>query len=173
MTSPTSAGSDGTTAAPGSGAAVTTQVAIGPVEAEAAAAVQVGLGTAHAAVWGYGLISAYNPEDSSLIRACKRANEQIRDSTNDLLSSVGVEPIPPEPAYAVPVAVTDRPTAVKLATVIEKDCTNAWRAVIGSTDNVGLRRFALTALSDSAVRLAGWRAVLGQTPTTVPFPGAE
>jgi hypothetical protein len=156
-----------------SGAAVTTEVNIGTIETEAAQAVQVGIGSAHAAVWAYGLISAYDTDDGNLIRSCRLANEQVRDSANDLLSSVGVEPVRTEAAYKVPIAVIDTGTAQRLAVIIEKDCTNAWRAVVGSTDNYQLRRFALTALSDAAVRLTGWRAIAAQPPITVPFPGNE
>ncbi len=158
---------------PGSGAVVTTQVDIGSVEGDAAQAVQVGLGTAHAAVWAYGLVSAYDRDDIALARRNRVANEQIRDTTSDLLSSIGVEPIATEVAYRLPVVVTDRPTALQVAMAIERDATNAWRAVIGSTGNSQLRRFALTALSDAAVRLTGWRVLAGVTPGTVPFPGDE
>lgn len=184
MTAPTTpAGADGADGAtpgasvsvvPGSaGAVVTTQVNIGTVEPEAVAAVQIGLGTAHAAVWAYGLISAWDGDDLAMIRQNRLSNEQIRDSTSDLLSSVGAEPVPTEVAYQLPVVVSDRTTALQVAVAIEKDATNAWRAVIGATGNYQLRRFALTALSDAAVRLAGWRVVSGVAPATVPFPGDE
>jgi hypothetical protein len=183
--SPDAASSSGSTATTGSvdstatvvpgsvGAVVTTQVTIGAIESEAAQAVQVGIGAAHAAIWTYGLISAYDSDDSSTIRADRLANEQVRDSANDLLSSVGVEPVRTEAAYKLPIVVGDKATAQQVAVVVEKDCTNAWRAVIGSTDNYQLRRFALTALSGAAVRLTGWRVLAGQPPTTVPFPGNE
>jgi hypothetical protein len=183
MTAPsTPAGSEGATpgsdasvsVVPGSGGAVvTTQVNIGTVETEAVAALQIGLGTAHAAVWAYGLISAWDGDDLALIRQDRLANEQIRDSTSDLLSSVGAEPVPTEVAYQLPVVVNDRVTSLQVAVAIEKDATNAWRAVIGSTANYQLRRYALTALSDAAVRLTGWRVLAGATPATVPFPGDE
>ncbi len=159
---------------PGSGGAVvTTRVDIGSVEPDAVTAVQTGLGTAHAAVWAYGLIRAWDGDDLALIRQCRLANEQIRDSTSDLLSSVGAQPIATEVAYQLPVVVNDRVTALQVAVLIEKDATNAWRAVVGSTANNQLRRFALTALSDSAVRLTGWRVLAGVAPSTVPFPGDE
>ena len=155
------------------GAVVTTRVDIGSVEPDAVSAVQTGLGTAHAAVWAYGLISAWDSDDLDLIRQCRLANEQIRDSTSDLLNSVGADPVRTEVAYQLPVVVTDRTTALQVAVAIEKDATNAWRAVVGATDNDQLRRFALTALSDSAVRLTGWRRIAGVSPSTVPFPGNE
>ncbi len=183
MTAPTSDSTSGSgtnaaettsTLVPGStGAVVTAEVTIGAIEAEATQAIQVGIGAAHAAVWAYGLISAWDNDDIGVIRADRLANEQVRDSANDLLGSVGVEPVRTEAAYKLPIAVTDKATAQQIAVVIEKDCTNAWRAVVGSTDNYRLRRFALTALSDAAVRLTAWRILAAQSPTTVPFPGDE
>ncbi len=157
----------------GSGGVVTTALNIGPIEAEAASAVQGGLAAAHAAIWTYGLISAYDPDDIGTIRAARQGNTQIRNAATDLLRTAGVEPVRTEAAYAVPVAVTDRPTALQLAIVVEKDCTNAWRAVVGTTDNLQLRSYALSALSDAAVRLTGWRVLAGVAPATVPFPGNE
>jgi hypothetical protein len=58
-----------------------------------------------------------------------------------------------------------------LAQDIETDAAAAWRVVIGSTDDAELRGFALTGLSDAAVRLAMWKQVSGASPTTIPFPG--
>ena len=176
MTTPTAPDSGSTTAAvvPGStGAVVTTTVSIGTLEPEAVAAVQVGLGTAHAAIWTYGLISAYDPTDIDVIRANRLANSQIRESTNDLLRSAGVTPIRTEVGYHVPVPVTDQPSAQQLAIAIEKDSTNAWRAVVGNTDNYALRKFALIALTGASVRLTQWRRLAGVAPSTVPFPGDE
>ncbi len=155
------------------GAVVTTKLTIGTIEPEAAAAVQIGLGAAHAAVWSYGLISAYDPDNSSVIRDDQLAYITLRDTTTDLLRSVGVDPVRTEAAYQVPVVVTDAASARLLAALVEKDVTNAWRAVIGSTDNYELRKFALLALSAAAVRLTRWRTLAGFTPTTVPFPGNE
>ena len=64
-----------------------------------------------------------------------------------------------------------RRTALQLAQDIETDAAAAWRVVIGSTDDAELRGFALTGLSDAAVRLAMWKQVVGPRPSTVPFPG--
>ena len=45
-----------------------------------------------------------------------------------------------------------------------------WRT--DATDDVAVRRTALTALTDSAVRATGWRVLLPVAPATVPFPGS-
>ena len=75
-------------------------------------------------------------------------------------------PTAPEPAaaYQVSVAVTDAESALQLAQDIETDAAAAWRVVIGSTDDAELRGFALTGLSDAAVRLAMWKQVVRRRP---------
>ena len=118
-------------------------------------------------------ISAYDPDDSSVIRANRLAYVALRDTTTDLLRTAGAEPVRTEAAYQVPVVVVDKPTAQQLAVAIEKDVTNAWRAVVGATDNVELRKYALLALSAAAVRLTQWRQLAAVNPITVPFPGDE
>ena len=181
-TTPAAAGTDGgstdssitaTVESASAGAVVTTKLTIGTIEPEAADAVQNGLAAAHASIWSYGLISAYDPDNSSLIRDNQIAYAALRDTTTDLLRSVGVDPVRTEAAYQVPVVVADPATARQVAIAVEQDMTNAWRAVIGSTDNYELRKFALLALSASAVRLTQWRTIAGVTPSTVPFPGDQ
>ncbi len=63
------------------------------------------------------------------------------------------------------------PSGRQLAQDIESDAAAAWRVVLGSTDDPELRGFALTGLSDAAVRLAMWKRVVGAIPSTVPFAG--
>jgi hypothetical protein len=94
-----------------------------------------------------------------------------RDATTARLIQGGATAPEPAAAYQVSVAVTDAPSALTLAEDIETDAAAAWRVVIGSTDDAELRGFALTGLSDAAVRLAMWKQVAGTNPATVPFPG--
>jgi len=42
---------------------------------------------------------------------------------------------------------------------------------VATTDDVAVRRAALVALSDAAVRATRWRLALHTSPATVPFPG--
>jgi len=47
----------------------------------------------------------------------------------------------------------------------------AWRAVAEQAKSTQDRAFAVTALTECAVRAARWRQVLNAWPLTVPFPG--
>jgi hypothetical protein len=67
------------------------------------------------------------------------------------------------------VAVAARAPAVSLASGEE-----AWRCVarlVGGTDDVELRRLALSGLQETAVRAATWRELGGTGPVTVALPG--
>ena len=94
-----------------------------------------------------------------------------RDATTARLIQGGAAAPEPAAAYQISVPVTDAGSALALAQDIETDAAAAWRVVIGSTDDAELRGFALTGLSDAAVRLAMWKQVVGTVPSTVPFPG--
>jgi len=132
---------------------------------------QNALAAEQAAVWAYGLVAAYAREDAAMIDENRSGHLLRRDATAARLVASGAEAPPPAPAYQVSVNVVDVPTARQLAQDIESDAAAAWRVVIGSTDDPELRGFALTGLSDAAVRLAMWKRVAGINPTTVPFPG--
>jgi hypothetical protein len=179
MTSPTppaeSAGSDASSAAPGSAvssvSAVPTTPPPGPLAPDATVALQAALAAEQAAVWAYGLVAAYARDQADLIAQARSGHLLRRDATTARLVEGGASAPEPAAAYQVSVAVTDANTALQLAQDIETDAAAAWRVVIGSTDDAELRGFALTGLSEAAVRLALWKQVLGTTPMTLPFPG--
>jgi len=54
---------------------------------------------------------------------------------------------------------------------LEEGAAAAWRYAVAATDDVAVRRAALVALSDAAVRATRWRLALHTSPATVPFPG--
>jgi len=132
---------------------------------------QSALATEQAAVWAYGLVAAYARDQAAMVADARSGHLLRRDATTARLVQGGATPPEPAAAYQVSVPVTDAPSAMQLAQDIETDAAAAWRVVIGSTDDAELRGFALTGLSDAAVRLAMWKQVAGQNPTTVPFPG--
>ncbi len=78
----------------------------------------------------------------------------------------------PDAAYALPYAVTDRTTALKLATDLEDGAARAWYAAIGVSTGED-RTLAANALIDCAVRATHWRRLAGAKPTTMTFPGAR
>jgi hypothetical protein len=139
---------------------------------DAASATQDALGAEHAALWVYGLVSAFlNGYDAS-VQECKNAHRARRDATELLLSGAGQGPRSAEPAYVTPQPVTDQASAIAVIVVAESDCTVAWRAVLERTDDKTLRAAALDGLRDAAVRATRWRVAGGQSPATPPLPGA-
>jgi hypothetical protein len=143
----------------------------GPLAPDALAALQSALAAEQAAVWAYGLVAAYARDQAAMIAEARSGHLLRRDATTARIIQGGATAPEPAAAYQVSVGVTDSASALQLAQDIETDAAAAWRVVIGSTDDAELRGFALTGLSDAAVRLAMWKQVSGASPTTIPFPG--
>jgi hypothetical protein len=144
----------------------------GPLPPDAVDAVQAALGAEHAAIWVYGLVSAFLPADlSAPVNEGITAHRARRDATERLLDSVGVLPRPAEAAYLPPSPVNNRNSAVSVLVTAEVDASIAWRAVLDRTDDPALRQSALDALTSSAVRATRWRKVVGTQPATPAMPG--
>ncbi|RIJ70214.1 DUF4439 domain-containing protein [Nakamurella silvestris] len=150
---------------------VASSQAPGAIEERALKLLRAAVSVEHAAIWAYGLISAYSAKDADLIRTNRNGHIFRRDAANDRIAAAGGEPVQPRAAYNLPVDVVDVESARQLARIAESDCAKAWRAVVGGTDSPDLRTFALSGLSDSAVRLAMLRKLSKLTPFTTPFPG--
>jgi hypothetical protein len=128
------------------------------------------LEAAHAAVYGYGVLGARL--DEAARRAALAAfdvHRARRDALAAQLRARGTEPEPGLPAYDV--AVADAPAAVALAVRLEEGMALRWRDLVGGTDDVELRRLALSGLQETAVRAATWRELGGTGPVTVALPG--
>jgi hypothetical protein len=135
-------------------------------------AVQAALGAEHAALWVYGLVSAFLPDSfNAAVTEGTTGHRARRDTTELLLADAGKTPQPAEPAYVPPQPVTDQKSAIAVLVIAESDTTVAWRAVLERTDDADLRRSALEALTAAAVRAVRWRRAAGQTPAAPPFPG--
>ncbi|MGB3440467.1 MAG: ferritin-like domain-containing protein [Actinophytocola sp.] len=156
MTSPTPPPSQGPTSLPD----------------DAAQATQDALSAEHAALWVYGLVSAFLPADyGTALQEASNAHRARRDATELLLSGAGQSPRSAEAAYVPPQPVTDQATAIAVLVVAETDVTVAWRAVLERTDDKTLRAAGLAGLTDAAVRATRWRRAAGLTPATPPLPG--
>lgn len=140
--------------------------------ADSVSATQDALGAEHAAIWVYGLVSAFLKGYDAAVQECKNAHRARRDATELLLSGAGQSPRSAEPAYVTPQPVTDQASAIAVIVVAESDATVAWRAVLERTDDRTLRAMALDGLRDAAVRATRWRIAGGQTPATPALPGA-
>ena len=137
---------------------------------EALQAVQEALAAEHAAVWTYGLVSAFVQRADRTAEGAN-AHRARRDATERLLRDAGQEPVPPSAAYLPPAPVTDAASSVAALVAVESDCCVAWRGVLERTDDQNLRRSALDALSTSAVRATRWRKAGGLAPAGLVLPG--
>ena len=135
-------------------------------------AMQAALGAEHAAIWVYGLVSAFLPSDlNQAVSEGMTAHRARRDATARLLTAAGLSPKPAEAAYMPPKPVDSRDSAIAVLVTAESDLTVAWRAVLDRSDDPALRRSALDALTNAAVRATRWRKKAGTTPVATALPG--
>lgn len=157
---------------PGEDAAVDPAKAPKP-PAGAGDALQDALAAEHAAVWVYGLVTAFLPatyQGSATDGATEHRTR--RDACERMLASAGVTAKPAQPAYVPPKPVTDGKSAMAVVATAEADVATAWRGVIERTDDRGLRAFASLALTGSARRCTRWRIAAGEQPGAPALPGA-
>ncbi len=139
---------------------------------ETTEAVQQALAAEHAAIWVYGLVSAYLPAAfTSAVARGTAEHVKRRDVCERMLSAAGQPPTGPEAAYVPPKPVTDANSAMELVATSESDVTAAWLGVIDRTDDTALRTTALNALIGSARRGTAWRAESGAKPVAIAMPG--
>lgn len=135
-------------------------------------ALQQALTCEYAAVYAYGLLAAHGAEGWRTMIADQTASHRVRrDATIDALHAAGVTPQPPQAAYTPPHPVTDPASAAQLGVTVETDTTMAWRSVAEKAASPTTRQASTDALAESAVRLARWRGLAGQTPSSTAFPG--
>lgn len=126
----------------------------------------------HGAIYGYGLVSAHSTaEDNALVATAMAEHRARREAAMALLEARSVTPPLPAAGYQLPAPVTDPTDAANLAIRMEEDTSVAWRAVLEQATSADGRAFAVTALSETAVTAARWRAILNTWPVTVAFPG--
>lgn len=144
--------------------------ALGASGAGAAAPTRRGLQTAvaveHQVVYGYGLAGArLTGRARRLALAALDAHATVRDALVAVLAHAGVAPTPAAPAYRPPFAVTDTPSALRLAVHLEDAAAGAaWDLVAAAAGGTDARRLAVGWLADSAVRDAQWRSLAGEPP---------
>ncbi|KOV84402.1 hypothetical protein ADL03_17345 [Nocardia sp. NRRL S-836] len=127
------------------------------------------MGTEHAAVWTYGLVSAFL--DNPAVTEGANAHRARRDTTERWLKDHGATPNPPAAAYLPPAPVSNGASAIAALVAVEQDTCAAWRGVLERTDDTALRTSALDALTTAAVRATRWRKAAGTTPASITMPG--
>jgi len=133
---------------------------------------QAALAAEHAAIFGYGALGPHltGPGRIRALNA-EQAHRDRRNALAAMLIKAQVEPVPAEPAYALPFPVEDRASAMKLAIQLEERTGAAWRAVVPEVTAAD-RTLAIGALTDCAVMATRWRRALApNAPATVAFPG--
>lgn len=135
-------------------------------------ALSLALQSENAAVYSYGLITAYgNADRRGQVAVHTEAHRARRDATAAMLAAGGAEVPPAAAGYTVPFPVTDPTSAAQLAVAVEEDAANAWRSALERADAEPVRSIAIDNLTDSAIRAGNWRIALGEQPPTTPFPG--
>lgn len=138
---------------------------------ESVRAFQQVLSAEHAAIWTYGLVSAFLPAEFKK-SATEGTAEHVkrRDFCERVLTAAGATPVTAEPAYVPPKPVTDAASAKSVVATAESDTMAAWRGVVGQTDDAGLRATATKALIASVRRGTPWRLESGEKPAAVALP---
>jgi hypothetical protein len=135
------------------------------------AALQETLAAEHAAVYVYAALggrvsSTDDPRTAVRIRAAYEVHRARRDELRSVIADLGAVPVAAEAAYRVDATSRDPDVLLGVARSTEERCAGVYAQLVASS--VGShRRWAITALGDSAVRVLG----LGGTPQ--PYPGAD
>lgn len=138
----------------------------------AAAALFDAIAAEHAAIYGYGIVSAHSsPDENDLVSEAMAQHRERREAAIAMLAGRSVKAPVPAAGYQLPMPVNTPIDAGNLAIRMEDDCAVAWRAVIEQSTTDQDRTFAVTALTESAVLTARWKRVLGIKPVTEAFPG--
>jgi hypothetical protein len=144
-----------------------------PTEADKAALFDA-VATEHAAIYGYGIVSAHSsPDENELVSRALAQHRERREAAIAMLTEGSAKAPLPAVGYQLPFAVNNPVDAAKLAVRMENDCAVAWRAVIEQATSEQDRAFGVTALTESAVLAARWNQVLGVWPVTEAFPGGN
>ena len=132
------------------------------------------LAAEHAAIYGYGLVSAHvMPDDNELVSEALAQHRDRREALVALMNERSLKAPLPATGYRLPMVVNNATNAAKLAVLMESDCAVAWRAVLEQADSDSDREFGTKALTQCAVLAARWRKVLGAWPITEAFPGGS
>ncbi|MFD4603747.1 ferritin-like domain-containing protein [Streptomyces sp. NPDC058464] len=128
-------------------------------------ALQAALAAEHAAVYGYGVVGGrIGGQRLTEARSAYDAHRARRDALVREVRDLGGAPVAASAAYALPFAVTDPATAVRLAAELEERVADVYSDLVRASS--GERRgSAAGALREAAVRAVGWSG------ESVAFPG--
>jgi hypothetical protein len=121
---------------------------------------QAALAAEHATIYGYGVAGAHlRGADRQYALSALAAHLDLRDRLIAMVEARHAKPVAAEPAYRLPMPVTNATTARALAAHLEQGCAGSlWDLVAASPSGSHLRGLAISWLSDAAVRAAHWGA---------------
>ena len=126
----------------------------------------------YAAIFGYGVVSAYiSGSRNSSIAEVWSAHRSRRNRIIHLIESSGEKAPLPELAYTFQDKVWDNLTAIQLAARIEDDCSVAWSRALQQCTTPECRKLAMQALLHTAEWTTRWRMAAGTSPAIDPLPG--
>lgn len=133
-------------------------------------ALQTALAAEHAAVYVLGALGgrtsqSANPELFGVISEAFAAHRVRRDELIAAVTDLGAEPVAAEAAYVVPAGLERAERITRVARQTEQSCATTYSWLVANTVD-DLRRWAITALNETAVRVLTLRG----TPEM--FPGA-
>lgn len=133
---------------------------------------QAALRAEHSAIWGYGVVgAALSPEMRAGVRDIDLAHRAARDELADLVRIRGADPDPGEASYELPFPVADPAGGLRLAAVLETGVAQGYAFAISQADTQRAKAFALTGLTDAALRQTYWHQLSGTIPASPAFPG--
>lgn len=126
----------------------------------------------YAAIFGYGVVSAYiSGTRNSSVADVWTAHRTRRNRIIHVIESAGGTIPLPEVAYTSRVDVSDSLTAMQLAARIEEDCSVAWSRTLQQCTTAECRTLAMQALLHTAEWTARWRVSADAVPAIDPLPG--
>lgn len=144
----------------------------GKLPDEAVDPLQKALAAEHAALWVYGLVSAFlSAEFGNALKSGRAEHTARRDVLIQAITAASATPVAPEAAYVPAKPVTDGPSAASVVATAEADCAAAWLGVVTHTDDAGVRGLALQALVAAARRGTPWRQQAAEKPVAIALPG--
>lgn len=123
----------------------------------------------HAAIYAYEVIGGRLKAGSRPQRRATTAyrhHRGRRDSLTARIRDAGATPVTAEPAYSLPVEVTNPASAAELAVRVEQRCTNLYAEVV-ATASGRERRAALEAMTWCATHIVDWGGSSSALPGVV------
>lgn len=134
-------------------------------------ALQVALAGEHAALYVYGVLGAQTSASSApglyaAVEESYAVHRSRRDHLTGLVLQAGGTPVASEAAYEIPSRLGSPELVARAALRLERRCATTYAWLVANTVD-DRRRWAIGALSDTAVRELGYRG----SPEI--FPGAD